>query len=101
MVHHLRIRVGAIEPKYRRRKPQIERHLDEWTINELAQQIGFPEPTLYNWTRKARYVATLSKLDSAVLNRNHRCLEDDSRHTGSMTSPATTVHRTDPPNTES
>ena len=46
MVHHLLIRAGAIEPKYRRRKPQIERQPDEWTIRELAEQIGVPEPTL-------------------------------------------------------
>jgi DNA invertase Pin-like site-specific DNA recombinase len=54
MVHHLLIRAGAIEPKYRRRKPQIERQPDEWTIRELAGQIGVPEPTLYNWIQKGR-----------------------------------------------
>jgi hypothetical protein len=40
MVHHLLIRAGAIEPKYRRRKP--------------AEQIGVPEPTLYTWIQKGR-----------------------------------------------
>jgi excisionase family DNA binding protein len=54
MVHHLLIRAGAIEPKYRRRKPQIERQPDEWTIRELAEQIGVPEPTLYTWVQKGR-----------------------------------------------
>jgi hypothetical protein len=54
MVHHLLIRAGAIEPKYRRRIPQIERQPDEWTIRELAGQIGIPEPTLYNWIQKGR-----------------------------------------------
>jgi DNA invertase Pin-like site-specific DNA recombinase len=54
MVHHLLIRAGAIEPKYRRRKPQIARRPNEWTIRELAEQIGVPEPTLYNWVQKGR-----------------------------------------------
>lgn len=54
MVHHLLIRAGAIEPKYRRRKPQIKRQSDEWTIRELAEQIGVPKPTLYTWVRKGR-----------------------------------------------
>jgi DNA invertase Pin-like site-specific DNA recombinase len=54
MVHHLLIRAGAIEPKYRRRKPQIARRPDEWTIRELAEQIGVPEPTLYTWVQKGR-----------------------------------------------
>ena len=54
MVHHLLIRAGAIEPKYRRRKPQIARQPDEWTIRELAEQIGVPEPTLYTWVQKGR-----------------------------------------------
>jgi Recombinase/Recombinase zinc beta ribbon domain len=54
MVHHLLIRAGAIEPKYRRRKPPIARQPDEWTIRELAEQIGVPEPTLYTWVQKGR-----------------------------------------------
>jgi hypothetical protein len=43
MVHHSLITAGAIEPKYRRRKPQIERRPNEWTIRELAEQIGVPD----------------------------------------------------------
>jgi excisionase family DNA binding protein len=54
MVHHLLIKAGAIEPKYRRRKSQIARQPDEWTIRELAEQIGVPEPTLYTWVQKGR-----------------------------------------------
>src|SRR6266446_8707057 len=54
MVHHLLIRARVIEPKYRRRKPQIVRQPDEWTIRELAEQIGIPEPTLYTWVQKGR-----------------------------------------------
>jgi excisionase family DNA binding protein len=54
MVHHLLINARIIEPKYRRRKPQIVRRADEWTIRELAEQIGVPEPTLYTWVQKGR-----------------------------------------------
>jgi hypothetical protein len=54
MVHHLLIRAGAIAPKYRRRRPQIARQPNEWTIRELAEQIGVPEPTLYTWVLKGR-----------------------------------------------
>jgi hypothetical protein len=52
MVHHLLIKAGVIAPKYRRRKPQILRQPDEWTIRELAEQIDVPEPTLYTWVQK-------------------------------------------------
>jgi len=54
MVHHLLIRAGVIKPRYRRRKAQIERQPDEWTIRELAERIGMPEPTLYNWVQRGR-----------------------------------------------
>jgi len=54
MVHHLLIKAGAIEPKYRRSKPPIVRQSDEWTIRELAEQIGVPESTLYTWVQKGR-----------------------------------------------
>ena len=54
MVHHLLIKAGVIEPKYRRRKPHIARRPDEWTIRELAEQIGMPQPTLYNWVSQGR-----------------------------------------------
>ena len=52
MVNHLLIKAGAIERKHRRRKPQIARRPDEWTIRELAEHIGVPEPTLYTWVQK-------------------------------------------------
>jgi excisionase family DNA binding protein len=54
MVHHLLIKAGVIAPKYRRRKSPIVRQSDEWTIRELAEQIGVPEPTLYTWVQKGR-----------------------------------------------
>lgn len=54
MVYHLLTKAGVIEPKHRRRRPPIERQPDEWTIRELAEQIGVPEPTLYNWVQRGR-----------------------------------------------
>ena len=49
MVHHLLLKAGAIQPRYRRALPLIERCPDEWTIQELARHLGMPEPTLYTW----------------------------------------------------
>ena len=54
MVHHLLLRSGAETVRYRRRPPQIERLENEWTIRELAQEIGMPQPTLYAWVQKGR-----------------------------------------------
>ena len=54
MVHHLLLRSGAETIKYRRRPPQIERLENEWTIRELAEEIGMPQPTLYAWIEKGR-----------------------------------------------
>ena len=34
--------------------PQIERLANEWTIRELAEEIGMPQPTLYTWVQKGR-----------------------------------------------
>ena len=54
MVHHLLIKSGAETVKYRRRPPRIERRPNEWTIRELAEEIGMPQPTLYTWIQKGR-----------------------------------------------
>jgi len=54
MVYHLLIKSGVETPKCRRREPQIERQPNEWTIRELAKEIGMPEPTLYNWVQNGR-----------------------------------------------
>jgi excisionase family DNA binding protein len=67
MVHHLLIKAGAIEPKYRRRKPQIARRPNEWTIRELAEQIGVPESTLYNWVQKGRLRSRIAKAGRTIL----------------------------------
>jgi hypothetical protein len=50
MVHHLLIKARVVAPKYRRSKPPIVRQPDEWTIRELAEQIGVPD----TWVQKGR-----------------------------------------------
>jgi len=54
MVRHLLLKAGVAEVKYRRRKPELQRAPDEWTIRELAEHIGMPEPTLYTWVQQGR-----------------------------------------------
>lgn len=54
MVHHLLLRCGAETIKHRRRPARTERLDDEWTIRELAEEIGMPQPTLYTWVQKGR-----------------------------------------------
>jgi excisionase family DNA binding protein len=54
MVRRLLIRAGVIEPGQRRPRTLPERQPDEWTIRELAEQLGVPQPTLYNWVRNGR-----------------------------------------------
>ena len=54
MVHHLLIKSGVETVKYRRRPSKIERRPNEWTIRELAEEIGMPQPTLYAWIQKGR-----------------------------------------------
>jgi DNA invertase Pin-like site-specific DNA recombinase len=61
MVRHLLVKAGIAAPKYRRRKPQIERHTDEWTIRELAEHLGMPEATLYTWVQQSRLRSRLVK----------------------------------------
>jgi len=36
------------------RRPAVERELDEWTIPELARQLGLPQSTIYSWVRRGR-----------------------------------------------
>ena len=54
MVHHLLLKSGAETIKHRRRPQRIERLKNEWTIRELAEEIGMPQPTLYTWVQKGR-----------------------------------------------
>jgi hypothetical protein len=54
VVHHLLIKSGVETIEYRRRPLSIERRPNEWTIRELAEEIGMPQPTLYTWIQKGR-----------------------------------------------
>ena len=54
MVHHLLLKSGAETIKNRREPQQIERLVNEWTIRELAEELGMPQPTLYTWVQKGR-----------------------------------------------
>ena len=70
MVHHLLIKSGAETVRYRRRPRQLDRRQNEWTIRELAEEIGMPQPTLYAWIEKGRLScrnAGGSKRDKLVL----------------------------------
>jgi DNA invertase Pin-like site-specific DNA recombinase len=54
MVHHLLSKAGVITPRSRRKPPEFPREADEWTVRELAGEIGMPEPTLYTWIQQGR-----------------------------------------------
>jgi DNA invertase Pin-like site-specific DNA recombinase len=51
MVRRLLMTAGVIEPNPRGPRALPERQADEWTIRELATELGLPQPTLYNWVR--------------------------------------------------
>lgn len=36
------------------RHPAVERELDEWTVPELARQLGLPQSTVYSWVHRGR-----------------------------------------------
>jgi excisionase family DNA binding protein len=54
MVRHLLTTAGVIEPGVRRTRTIPERQPDEWTIRELAEELGVPQPTLYHWVQNGR-----------------------------------------------
>jgi excisionase family DNA binding protein len=54
MVRRLLTSAGVIEPGLRRPRTLPERQPDEWTIRELAEELGVPQPTLYHWVRNGR-----------------------------------------------
>lgn len=54
MVRHLLNIAGIVEPRPRRPRMITARQPDEWTIRELAEQIGVPQPTLYGWVQRGR-----------------------------------------------
>ena len=54
MVRHLLAAAGVVEPSPRRPRVLPERQPDEWTVRELAAELGVPQPTVYNWVQKGR-----------------------------------------------
>lgn len=54
MVRELLLDAGVIERRPRPPRTIPARAPDEWTISELAEQIGMPQPTLYNWVQNGR-----------------------------------------------
>jgi DNA invertase Pin-like site-specific DNA recombinase len=54
MVRHLLTTAGIIKPSPRRQRTLPGRQPDEWTIRELAEELGLPQPTLYNWVQNGR-----------------------------------------------
>jgi DNA invertase Pin-like site-specific DNA recombinase len=61
MVYRLLVGAGIVEAKRRRPRTITARQPDEWTIRELAEQIGVPQPTLYTWIQKGRLRSRLVK----------------------------------------
>ena len=61
MVRRLLISAGVITPGRRQSRTISERQPDEWTIRELAEQLGVPQPTLYNWVQSGRLRSRLVK----------------------------------------
>ncbi len=54
MVRRLLTAAGVVQPSPRRPRVLPERQPDEWTIRELAEELGVPQPTLYNWVQTGR-----------------------------------------------
>ncbi len=54
MVRRLLTAAGIIEPGPRRPRTITARQPDEWTIRELAEELGVPQPTLYHRVQTGR-----------------------------------------------
>jgi DNA invertase Pin-like site-specific DNA recombinase len=54
MVRLLLKTAGVIRSSFRRPREILERQPDEWTIRELAEELGVPQPTLYYWVKIGR-----------------------------------------------
>ena len=56
MVQHRLVAAGIAKRKLRKPKTPatIAREPDEWTIRELAENIGMPQATLYFWVQSGR-----------------------------------------------
>ena len=59
------LKTGAISIKYHRPAATFDRQADEWTIRELAELLGVPQPTIYSWVQQGR-------LSSRIVPATHR-----------------------------
>ena len=59
MVRRILIGAGQIEPRQSSPRNIPHRCPDEWTINELAAEIGAPTATIYCWVQKGRLSSRL------------------------------------------
>jgi DNA invertase Pin-like site-specific DNA recombinase len=66
MVRHLLASAGLIETKHRGPRTIPERLPGEWTISELANEIGAPATTIYNWVQKGRLSSRSVKVQGAI-----------------------------------
>jgi hypothetical protein len=68
---------GVIEPNPRGPRALPERQADEWTIRELAAELGLPQPTLYNWVRAGHLSSrSVSAGTSSATVGDRRCRND-------------------------
>jgi DNA invertase Pin-like site-specific DNA recombinase len=65
MVRRLVAKAGLAAPRQRRRKLEIPRQTDEWTIGELAEHLGMRESTLYTWVQQGRLRSRVIKVGAA------------------------------------
>jgi DNA invertase Pin-like site-specific DNA recombinase len=65
MVRRLIAKAGLAAPRQRRRKLEIPRQTDEWTIGELAGHLGMRESTLYNWVQQGRLRSRVVQVGAA------------------------------------
>jgi DNA invertase Pin-like site-specific DNA recombinase len=54
MVRRMLTAAGVVRPSPRRSRVLPERQPDEWTISELAEELGVPQATLYSWVQRGR-----------------------------------------------
>jgi DNA invertase Pin-like site-specific DNA recombinase len=66
MVRHLLASAGLIETKRRGPRTIPERRPGEWTISELADEIGAPAATIYSWVQKGRLSSRSVKVQGTL-----------------------------------
>ena len=54
MIRRMLTAAGVVRPSPRRPRLLPERQPDEWTIRELAEELGVPQATLYSWVQRGR-----------------------------------------------